>query len=894
MAHLGDRSILDDPTQFPESWSFTSQSSKLYPTAWCPKLDVFVLVTRIAERNHLVLRSFRETSVWDHEFDASTPHPEISCVRWSPDSLAIVVAHGGARITFHSLHDGALLKSIPLAVPEKNVEEERLVSNLWWVETKIPKAPTAFKDVFNRTEIPGTAHSVLRLLPRIEHVLPDLSALKAGVGFQRPPMQAATRVVPPEKDPLMIPSSSSDLFGASIAKAINAADLALNLLGHTGRREDYTFWFQEVDRSLLIVGDTWGYLHFFLDGFYPLGYIHLGTQCSPVSVYAPPLLPFNVVTEPAPDLHLFAIATLETSGGLGTLTNSRAASLKLPLLHQQITRDVVRASTTIKELLVFAASVLHEMEEAWMGTESREGARGLGAKWLRHLENILAAHGDATSGDALLDLTVLLLTGKGPPSIREFFSSGGRLSERALSHWETTMGRTLKTLQEFAERKLVPTLERLVVVLEQVQGWTQKYKLFHLREADIVQAVKQVLKAIEFSEWLSKEAENELHRYFEFAKWFKSESIRANDGSGNELRAISFDPLEALEYLENGLTSSTLDRWFTGPIPPVSPSDVIAQPFDSVKTVIATARSFLNKKSADAQSPRASKASSPEPSSREASGSLDVSVTENDLDQAEAERTAVLAAMTDRNLVSLLEDIIEKCQGILITASGAVVRSAEVNTDPLLEGRNASESRIRFRNTGNDGRSIITHKERIIETAEGVERYIALRHKQEDGIHVVYLLKTTHPNWDLDQTPSAVIAHVMQCRTRDIHFELLDYDFFDDFSMVMLLRAQGAAYLTHFDHTPAKIPYQPIEGMLPATHRETWVLQLSEAVQNGQIPAHDVPRGRTRRLEMCSEGSGYLAVNGAQRRQVACILDERGHGQVFDMMLEDQEEEIET
>ena len=54
--------------------------------------------------------------------------------------------------------------------------------------------------------------------------------------------------------------------------------------------------------------------------------------------------------------------------------------------------------------------------------------------------------------------------------------------------------------------------------------------------------------------------------------------------------------------------------------------------------------------------------------------------------------------------------------------------------------------------------------------------------------------------------------------------------------------------------------------------------------------AHGIPRGRTRRLEICSEGSGYLAVNGARRRQVVCVLDERGRGQVFDMMLEEDEE----
>ncbi len=65
----------------------------------------------------------------------------------------IVVAHGGTRITFHSLHDGAVLKSISLRNGDKDAGEQKIVSHLWWVETKIPKAPEAFKDVFDRKEI---------------------------------------------------------------------------------------------------------------------------------------------------------------------------------------------------------------------------------------------------------------------------------------------------------------------------------------------------------------------------------------------------------------------------------------------------------------------------------------------------------------------------------------------------------------------------------------------------------------------------------------------------------------------------------------------------------------------------------------------------------------------
>ncbi len=55
---------------------------------------------------------------------------------------------------------------------------------------------------------------------------------------------------------------------------------------------------------------------------------------------------------------------------------------------------------------------------------------------------------------------------------------------------------------------------------------TQRYKSFHFREPDIAQVIRQILKAIELAEWLAKDAENELHRFLEFSKWFKSGKIR--------------------------------------------------------------------------------------------------------------------------------------------------------------------------------------------------------------------------------------------------------------------------------------------------------------------------------------------------------------------------------
>ena len=51
---------------------------------------------------------------------------------------------------------------------------------------------------------------------------------------------------------------------------------------------------------------------------------------------------------------------------------------------------------------------------------------------------------------------------------------------------------------------------------------TQRYKAFHLNEVDITATIKQVQKTIEYAEWLAKAAEDELLRYGEFVRWFRS------------------------------------------------------------------------------------------------------------------------------------------------------------------------------------------------------------------------------------------------------------------------------------------------------------------------------------------------------------------------------------
>lgn len=55
------------------------------------------------------------------------------------------------------------------------------------------------------------------------------------------------------------------------------------------------------------------------------------------------------------------------------------------------------------------------------------------------------------------------------------------------------------------------------------------------------------------------------------------------------------------------------------------------------------------------------------------------------MDLADAEREAALEKITERNIVLLVEDVIQRCQGIFIPASGTVVRRIDAKTAPLVK-----------------------------------------------------------------------------------------------------------------------------------------------------------------------------------------------------------------
>lgn len=68
-------------------------------------------------------------------------------------ALIIVVGHAGDKLSFHSLHDGRILRTLPLNAPGTEITEERTIRDMWWLKHELRERSEAFKDVFNRKEV---------------------------------------------------------------------------------------------------------------------------------------------------------------------------------------------------------------------------------------------------------------------------------------------------------------------------------------------------------------------------------------------------------------------------------------------------------------------------------------------------------------------------------------------------------------------------------------------------------------------------------------------------------------------------------------------------------------------------------------------------------------------
>ncbi|KAG5652103.1 hypothetical protein H0H81_006323, partial [Sphagnurus paluster] len=590
--------------------------------------------------------------------------------------------------------------------------------------------------------------------------------------------------------------------------------------------------------SLLVISDDEGHLHCFLDGSFPLGTINLGSDLCAKSLFKDPKRPA-----------FFAHLSTTPDSIAGTFLEPTVADI--PLLGERHPRDLAKLSSTARELTWYTMRVIKEMHTTWFGSEAFSGARDIGPKWIQALEAKQKDQYGQKEPNAVLDLTALLVTERGSESLLDFLGSGDQMSERGIQKWESTMTEALVKLRDYSEKRIAPACQRLHLVLEELQGWSQlpQFAFFELSLNEINECLDLTRRTIILASWLAAAARRELSRFREFISWLRFETSVAN--SSNDTPHPRHDILEVNNYFVSGLSPSSIDKWFTGPIPHLSSEDLgLPEHNDSVLSAVsiayaAAAGSSLN----------------------------DVKDSPRDLEDL------------DRNIDALVKLLAARCGQFFHRAAGAACRSAKIlGPNPVTRPRpQGSEQPQSFKV---QERSVISSKVRPILNAHAT----TLKCLRLAGTFSTYPQDYfwTKPDCvsqvcfnEALESPFEVGIVLLELSLPEgederVDLDLLEAHFLDDESVVIVHRDQDEqASVALFNYS--ELRYEPIKASyVSVPTREDLMLEVMKEWKQRKLSPVQVVLKQSRRLISCKSGDVAIALNGRQGRRVACVLDNKG------------------
>ncbi|KAJ7071011.1 anaphase-promoting complex, cyclosome, subunit 4-domain-containing protein, partial [Mycena amicta] len=610
---------------------------------------------------------------------------------------------------------------------------------------------------------PGSSHAILKTLPLLDSLQEDSQKLTATdlFAFQGSHTRSSPKISLPDVIQNW-PSLDSDPTVASMSSGVKPADSSN---GHLDVPDD-----ANVD-SILVVTDNAGCAHFFLDGSYNLGPVHLG-----VNISSPSLAKLS--QDPT-----FIIHVQEAVNNVQR-TKLYPLYVQLPMLKERDVRDMARLSTSSRELVWYCMRVVKEMRLAWFGAENISGAREIGPQWVRAFENRQVDQFGQQEPTAILDLTYLLLTRRGSESLTDFLGSGEQMSERGIQKWESSMTEALVKLRDFSEKRVAPACQRLHLVLEEVLGWSSlpQYAPFQLQTAEVKTCLELAGRAIFIATWLAAIARRELLRFKEFITWLR-DAISSTTSTGDFQYQHRHDTLEVNNYLTAGLVVSSLDKWFMGPVPQFNPQDF------GVLAGTPDLRSALEQ----AYTP------------------IDPAAWHQTTSQNELNHL-------DRNLDALVQELALRCQRVFERAAGATSHHASV----LGQDSQATQARP----------PQITVRERLIPEVR-LEAYVApaqgttvcLARVRFDG-------NTSHrPSVSVALLDGTLPAE--QEEAGGAHLNIVNVGFFDDLSLVIVYR--DSAFIATVGYNELYYQELDPEAYVKPPTREDLMQRAMELWEHGQV-----------------------------------------------------------
>ncbi|KAF7784333.1 hypothetical protein Agabi119p4_498 [Agaricus bisporus var. burnettii] len=816
---------------------------RILPTSCCLDKDLVLLISRLGSLDRISLwNTTQGTKIWEVEVGEDANDTHVVDLAWSPDGQSVAVLYEPLNISIHSIQDGKRLYSLPVGNKHSQSSRKQAIGiSIRWFKDEQPIQRTSIPDIFKRNGlITGSSLSILKALPLLDS-LPD--------DYDRPPTAdiftfqgSHPRTSQRDTMPDAVrdwPTLVSDPLLASICPP-----------GHQPTSDRTVSDDPDVTNrdSLLVVADDDGHLWCYQDGAFPLGRVQVGKNMIARCLYrvtsSPSILWLNVAK----------------SAGDNDMTALCAVQVDLPLLRQRFSRELSQLSSTARDLTWYAMRVVKEMKTIWFGSDMNGGAREWGPRWLRSLETKQKEKYGQEESIAILDLTCLLVTGRSSISLADFLGSGEQTSERNIQKWETSMTESLGKLRDCAEKQLAPALQRLHLVLEEIQGWSllPQYRAFELSYDHISSILDFATRGVICASWLSVTARREFTRFREFISWLRFEITNANPT--NESHAIPrHDILEVNAYLMSGLVVSSIDKWFIGPVPKFTPRD-LGIPVEDTRPFKLVLEQIHNV------------AGNPEQLDWQADG------TRRDLSHL------------DRNLDSLIQELASRCQLIFARAGAAASRSASVSTEHLATSFDVPAAEYGGLSSRNIRERVSTSKER-----EAVQHFASPSPDDKS----ILLLARLRFDPTRDVLPNEISIGVIQCHfpgdEEQGNAKFLEVEFFDDENLVIICQSQNSGNLASIAIINyVDVGYQELElANYVKCFREDLMNTAMNLWRKGELTATLCPLEK-RRVVHSSRSVGFsMAVNGRVGRRVACVLDNTGTSmESFDMEGEVEDMEV--
>ncbi|TYJ53254.1 hypothetical protein B9479_006122 [Cryptococcus floricola] len=269
-----------------------------------------------------------------------------------------------------------------------------------------------------------------------------------------------------------------------------------------------------------------------------------------------------------PHLSTFPALLPSIPPATSSILNIHSPSISLSFLTGTFPLPPSPPSREVLEIAQVSDRIVGLLDTVLRGVEGMELAFREGEKLTmihrEELETCAKQQGTSIS-DVHADLFRFLLTGRAGVAVSEWL--GSRMTPRTITKWDTTMDTSFQTIQKLVSESVFPSLERILLLLEEIQGWslTPRYQE-HLDLGDtaaiersmyLVSGLAKLVDGIRFS------AKHEQLAAADFMKWLRYESTRSNqDRSTEEPPYATHDLKLVWSFLQNGFTQSPLRAHF--------------------------------------------------------------------------------------------------------------------------------------------------------------------------------------------------------------------------------------------------------------------------------------------------------------------------------------------